>query len=355
MIRMKGSGSEGGTIRVLIHEHATGGLAGRDLPASWVVEGAAIWRAIVEDFAAVPGVRVVATLGDRSTLGPPPGVEVVAMAAGDSIDRLAALADCTVLVAPESDGLLAEMTRAVEEAGGKHLGSGPEAVALVTDKARLAAHFQARGIPTPPTRVFETSSGPPCDGDGSIVVKPIDGAGSLDTFVVRAHGPLPAELGPGRRMLAQPYIEGPAMSASFLVDRDGRASLIAVGRQRIEVDADGRIGYEGGTVPAATLADLAVVVRAVESVPGLRGFVGVDFVDARGGAVVLEINPRPTTSSVGLARILPPGTIAGAWLAAASAGLAETGWPERLRAGCHQPPVAFGADGSMRLKERSAR
>ena len=58
--------------------------------------------------------------------------------------------------------------------------------------------------------------------------------------------------------------------------------------------------------------------RAVESVAGLRGFVGVDFFwePELGEATVLEINPRATTSFVGLSRLLPAGHLAAAWLAA---------------------------------------
>ena len=55
---------------------------------------------------------------------------------------------------------------------------------------------------------------------------------------------------------------------------------------------------------------------AVWSVPGLRGFVGVDYIwsDANQTAEVIEINPRVTTSYVGLARHFGPGVVAKAWL-----------------------------------------
>ncbi|MGD0042302.1 MAG: hydantoinase/oxoprolinase family protein [Isosphaeraceae bacterium] len=58
--------------------------------------------------------------------------------------------------------------------------------------------------------------------------------------------------------------------------------------------------------------------RAVESVAGLRGFVGVDFFwePELGETTVLEINPRATTSFVGLGRLLPAGHLAAVWLAA---------------------------------------
>jgi hypothetical protein len=47
----------------------------------------------------------------------------------------------------------------------------------------------------------------------------------------------------------------------------------------------------------------------------------VDFLRAEGchAAVVLEINPRPTTSVVGLCRLLPPGRLARAWLSSCDA------------------------------------
>jgi hypothetical protein len=51
-------------------------------------------------------------------------------------------------------------------------------------------------------------------------------------------------------------------------------------------------------------------------VEGLRGIVGVDFVrdEATGEVTVIEINPRPTTTYVGLMGLLPPGSLAHAWL-----------------------------------------
>jgi predicted ATP-grasp superfamily ATP-dependent carboligase len=68
--------------------------------------------------------------------------------------------------------------------------------------------------------------------------------------------------------------------------------------------------YRGGRLPLnpelhAAAADLAG--RAVEAVPGLRGYVGVDLLllnhpPGRIG-LVIEINPRLTTSYVGLRRL----------------------------------------------------
>ena len=107
------------------------------------------------------------------------------------------------------------------------------------------------------------------------------------------------------------------MSASFLVSREGRSWLIAIGRQRMEL-RDGRFEYRGGEVPVICPDAADQVRRAVAAIDGLAGFVGVDFIwDAQlRRATILEINPRPTTSLVGLCRLLPEGLLARAWLEA---------------------------------------
>ena len=308
-------------------------------------------RAIVEDFAGVPGVRVVTTCDPRFPFEDRPGVDVRIFPdrRPRTLESLAAEVDYTALIAPETDGILAGLTRGIGRLGGRALGSEAEAVALVADKVWLAAHFEGLGIPTPPTRVIEPGGGLPADWDGPILLKPVDGAGSLDTFVVRDPRRPPTRLWSMARALAQPYLEGIPRSASYLVDREGRATLLAVGRQRVEVDDEGRLHYRGGTIDDPADVDLSAVERAVNSVSGLLGFVGVDFLDdPRAGVAVLEINPRPTTSYVGLVPLFPGGTIAGAWLAAEARGLEGTGWPDRLQPDRRALPVTFKADGTLR-------
>jgi predicted ATP-grasp superfamily ATP-dependent carboligase len=140
------------------------------------------------------------------------------------------------------------------------------------------------------------------------------------------------------------------MSASFLVGTDGRARLIAAGRQHLNI-RDSRFVYLGGTIPVPPWGVEGPVRRAVESVPGLCGFVGVDYVwdEVAKSAIVLEINPRPTTSYVGLSRWLSPGILARAWLEVVSCS-GEPGRIEPLAmfaALVPQDPVTFAADGGM--------
>jgi predicted ATP-grasp superfamily ATP-dependent carboligase len=304
-------------------------------------------RAIAGDFASLPGMRVRVTLDTRFNEKPGPWA-ITRVGPGDEVaalQYLAAESHYTVLIAPETGGVLAQRTRAIEGLNTLGLGSSARAIALSADKLRLGRYLSHRGIATPPSLRVIPSQGLPADFRYPAVLKPIDGAGAQDTYLVRKSDALPEQ---ARRMpvaLLQPLVPGVAHSASFLVGRDGRAHLIAAGRQHVEIRED-RFFYRGGTVPVTPRGVAEGPRRAVEAVAGLRGFVGVDYLwdEAAGRVTVLEINPRPTTSYVGLAHWLSPGTIARAWLQVIES-----------RERCHvffpdidpKKTVTFAADGEM--------
>jgi predicted ATP-grasp superfamily ATP-dependent carboligase len=338
-------------MTILVHEWVTGGgLAGTALPPSWAAEGAAMRRAIAADFSALPGVHVEVTLDARFPEEPGPW-SIVPVGPDEeeaTLPRLAAVADYTILIAPETGGILAARSRTVASAGGRGLGSTPEAVAMTGDKLRLGRHLAGCGIATPTCNQVTPRLGLPVDFPYPAVLKPIDGAGSQDTYLVRAADACPEAARSLPVALLQPLVPGLAHSASFLVGRGGRAWLIATGRQHIAI-RDDRFVYRGGTVPVDSCGVPEEPRRAVESVPGLCGYVGVDYVwDERTGlATVLEINPRPTTSYVGLARWLPPGTLAQAWLDVVSGKAPPAGSDSLFPDADPRKTVTFAASGGM--------
>ncbi len=107
--------ASGKALTILVYEWVTGGgLAGSPLAPSWAAEGAAMRRAIAADFASLPppldSVEVTVTLDARLPDDPGPW-NVVRIVPGEEIDRvreLAQAADFTVLIAPETSGVLAE-------------------------------------------------------------------------------------------------------------------------------------------------------------------------------------------------------------------------------------------------------
>jgi tyramine---L-glutamate ligase len=307
-------------LKIFVHEWVTGGgLVGRELPRSWAAEGAAMRHAIGGDFARTLGKATQVTVTLDSRLPPDPGPWTIErIAAGEHDERVRELgraADFTVIVAPETSGVLASLTRDLEDAAVTHLGSSAEAVLLSGDKARTAERLRSLGIDTPATQRIEPGKGRPATACYPAVLKPIDGAGSVDTFFLQDDTTLLDEARTMPAALFQPFIRGTPMSASFLAGGRGQSWPIAVGIQHVVISA-GRFQYRGGSLPAACIAALPQVQPAVAAIAGLRGFVGVDFIwnQENAHATILDINPRPTTSIVAICRLLPPGRLARAWL-----------------------------------------
>jgi tyramine---L-glutamate ligase len=105
--------------------------------------------------------------------------------------------------------------------------------------------------------------------------------------------------------VVQAFLPGTPLSLSLLM-QDGACWLLSCNVQHVRC-AGGVFAYRGGIIGGAearrpALENLAARVAA--ALPGLWGYVGVDVVDGPDGPVVIEINPRLTTSYVGLAESL---------------------------------------------------
>ena len=341
-------------MRIFVYEFISAGEpAGPDAP-SLLTEGRAMLAALLEDFRLLPGVQVETILGAAASgKTPPAGAAVHRVEAGEEeavFRRLAAAADWTLIVAPEIDGVLPDRLQWVEESRGRLLGSTLAAARLAGDKLLLADHLRKRGVPTPPTVLWPAPPPfpPPAGGGGwgggfPAVCKPRYGAGSQETYLVRNEAELSQVAGFRRDdAIVQPYVSGRAVSVAFLIGPGRRLALPAAAQH---LSTDGRFHYQGGSLPLPSpFADRAtwIAARAVDAVEGLQGYVGVDVVlgaAADDGDCVIEINPRLTTSYIGL-RALARFNLAEAMLAVA-AGQAPPAWD------WEGGPVEFTPDGRL--------
>ncbi len=265
-------------MRVFVYEYLTVHGIGRDPDSpdhGMYREGRAMRNALVADLEALAEVAVV---------GPDD-------------------ADIGIIIAPETGGILEVQVRQFQRTH-RLIASSLLALALTGDKLALAAHWQQHGVPTPATAPAEDwpSTRVPA------VLKPRDGAGSCDTHLcvddATFRRQMLAAVAAGQTIIAQDYVLGQSASVAFLV---GPNQTLALPPTFQTLSDDGRFQYLGGELPISpALADRATALgrRAVACVTGLLGFVGVDLIlgNAADGSqdVAIEINPRLTTSYVGL-------------------------------------------------------
>lgn len=318
------------SVNILVYEHViAGGLSG-EIPAALADAGQAMWQAAVDDFAAA-GCKVWTTSGDREDINRDgramsritPAAELDAL-----VRQLAAKCDAAIIIAPETDGILARWVKRLETMKVPVLNCSAKTIGLCGDKLELSRHLAKRGVATPPARAADAGVLLDAIGEslrvmgGAYVIKPRDGAGCESTFVCRVHAEAEALRSrlSGEQWIVQPFVEGIAASVSFIADGEQARPLLA-GRQLIEGGHE--LHYLGGELPLPPrLARRAVWLgeQALATLRGLRGFIGVDVVlaDAPGDDVVIEINPRLTVSYCGL-RSLCMGNLAAAMMAPARA------------------------------------
>lgn len=288
-------------MNLFVFEMVTGGgLAGEAIPPSLAREGDLMVSALLRDLRDVPAVRLSTSRDRRLPLVP--GVAAIAPAPGEELWALYArgvsAADVAWPVAPETDGALERLARDTRALGKRLIGCRPDAVRLTASKRETARALDAAGIPVVPT--FAAGEGLPALG-GTWVVKPDGGAGCDGVRTVPNRRAAAEYLAEDTRLVAQPWVKGTSLSLSLLCG-DGRAALLSCNRQHVR-QVDERLVLRAITVnaladPEGRLARLAGRIAA--AIPGLWGYVGVDLVLAARGPVVLEINPRLTTSYCGL-------------------------------------------------------
>ncbi len=338
--------SERWPVRIFLYEFVTGGgwyeRGAEAASESLVAEGSAMLESLAADLSAIPGVNVDVLRDVRC-----PGLAL----SGCTIHEVGSLreeqrvfvecarsADWSVVIAPEFCGYLAARCRKVETCGGRLLGPNSELVALASDKHATALHLASHGVRVPVGISLGPSAALPEDFHYPAVLKPRDGAGSQGVeFIERPAGKRTAS---GSLWRLEQFCPGTPASVAFLCGQQRTLPLVPCLQL---LSDDGRFTYRGGSLPIEPqLSDRAVdlSLRAVEALAGsedagradsngLVGYVGVDLIlgDDPSGKLdtVIEINPRLTTSYVGL-RALFDGNLAAAMLGVAEGQAVELCW-----------------------------
>ncbi len=288
-------------MRILVYEYLTGGgLLSQSADRSLFAEGRMMLAALVRDLLDVPDTTLSVLLDVRTTdtgLQDDPRIAIITVASVTERDarwrEQLTQCDAAWVIAPETQGDVLVADRGL-------LTSPPEAVALAGNKASTADRLQRFGIAVAPT-LHAAQAGERMQFP--VVVKPIDGVGGMDSLIIEA----PSGWAEWQRtvnlecFVVQPLLTGTPLSLSALFGR-GQVRLLSCNRQHVRRDK-GRFVLDACSVGVLThlhprFERLAQSIAA--AIPELWGYAGIDYILDRDQDIVLEINPRLTTSYAGL-------------------------------------------------------
>jgi predicted ATP-grasp superfamily ATP-dependent carboligase len=295
-------------VKILVFEYITGGgFNKQELPDSLVGEGSLMLNALLNNLSRLNGFDVTVMLDWRiNQLLCGAGINKVIIRPEHDITeefaRLVKRSDAVWPIAPEFDGILQTLCQTVELLGKILLTSPAEAVAVAGDKFKTYELLNRHQIATVPTRMIDDiyfSSFDRLRTGGEWIVKPVDGVGCADSYVITSQQDFERMAARKHAYIIQPHLQGAKTSLSCLF-KQGRGWLVSVNLQRFELINE-----------QYYLTDIVVnhhpdsgsyqqlIARIASSLPELWGYVGIDLIE-NDQVWVLEINPRLTTSFVGI-------------------------------------------------------
>ena len=297
-------------MKIFVFEFfSAGGLAGTETAENAGPEGQAMLHAVLRDFSRLEGCRTTTCLGrGMQALHADESVPVTG-SWESTFDTLVRQADGALIIAPEEADCLADLSQRALAAGTLLLGSSPQGVRMASDKAVCAQLFLKAGIPTPETVLAtpETAESTAAGRGYPLVVKPLCSQDCEGVSLVLDRSGLgrALDLLDGRKtMLLQRYHRGVHASAIVLVSGSDVTPL-CLNEQHITPGQP--FAYKGGATPLKHRLSgqaMGLATEAVRLIPGLNGYVGVDMVLKKESCLVIEINPRLTTSYVGVSETL---------------------------------------------------
>ena len=305
-------------MKVLVYEHACGGgFAEGAVSAGFLAEGFGMLRLCVAGLKAMGCDVVVVVDEGLSRFCPPIEGDFVSVFnfrdAQQAILKSCVDVDAAYVIAPETGGVLHALVELLEQMGVPTFNSHSKAIAGVSDKFNLYETLKVNGVKTPKTCKVNVVEGvrevDVCGFGFPFVVKPVDGVGCGGLSVVEGFSQVGGAFGKiesefvSEMCIVQEFLKGDAVSVSLLCT-GAKVLPVSLNKQNVVLASPKGVScYVGGALPFGhelMHEAFKTAEAAVNCFSGLKGYVGVDLVLTDAGPVVLDVNPRLTTSFVGL-------------------------------------------------------
>ena len=322
--------------KIFIFEFVSGGGYNKvDIPSSLFCEGYAMLRTTIEDFKKL-GFQIITLLDIRieflSQYLKADKIELVKKID----DYIKIYTDCIkessycFIIAPEFSNILYNLTKIAKDNKKTVLSVDLEGICLGTSKLITYNFFLENKVNTPQTyaipfkkkfdldfvlQKFTTLRRP-------IIIKPEDGVGSESIFYFETKAQIihffedsNEKLDLSRNYILQEYIDGEDLSASIINSVCSKKPetmnliILSINAQNVKFkDSVNDSIYLGGFTP---VADYELLKNSLEKIlknmdlSSFQGYFGIDFIKKADNSIhFIEINPRLTTSYIGIRNIL---------------------------------------------------
>ncbi|MEQ1484132.1 ATP-grasp domain-containing protein [Methyloglobulus sp.] len=291
-------------LKILIFEYITGGgLNKSDLPESLAREGLLMLQSLLDNLVGIEMVECLIMLDFRMVgrlATNPYDIHIIRPEheCRQELTRLMSLCDAVWPIAPESDFILQTLCEEVERSGKLLLTSPASVVAIAGNKWLTYQHLRQHSINTVPTQRLSDF----CFTPSEWIVKPVDGVGCEDSYLVSDQEDFDTvtSLLDKNNYIVQPHIQGAKISLSCLFKK-GRGWLLCANRQQFDI-INKQYHLTGITVNFTSDISMYqdLVNDVAKAMTDLWGYAGIDLIVTPDQILVLEINPRLTTSYAGL-------------------------------------------------------
>jgi len=281
----------------------SGGFNHFELPAGMITEGKLMRDALLRDLSTLS--YEISTTTD-ARIEPPVVKKNINIQSHDDVWKIwveqMREADAVWLIAPETDGFLQKLTDLAAKQGKFIVGCGTNAIHKTSEKLMTYHLLQQSDIRTIPTYKIENWP----HSSAQWLAKLNNGAGCEDTMLFDSADELSEWLKQHEKHeshIIQPYMNGIPASISCVMHK-GCAWVLSCNKQMISVE-NNQLSFNGSQINGMRdywqpFESIAQQVAAID--PDFNGYVGIDvIVDDDDLITVVEINPRLTTSYVGLA------------------------------------------------------
>ena len=204
--------------------------------------------------------------------------------------------DYILPIAPEIDLNLFHYAQFLEKHKLNFILSDSRTIKLLSDKLLFYKECQKNNIPTIKTNLLTNQLK---KNDKKFIIKDRYGAGCSYVKIFKKYKDVENN---NFDKIIQPYINGKHYSLCLFFNQNNY-NLLTVNKQKLEINDNDMIRLTNlhVNVPHNFHPKInSLIFLIMKSFPGLRGYIGIDIIIKKDKIFIVEINPRITTSFIGM-------------------------------------------------------